>query len=129
MATKRRRNAKAISNEEIVAALLQHGTIKAAAESIGTATRTIYDRMKESDFEKAYTTAKAELIRQALGNINSRLSEAIEITADIMRDPEQPAGARLQAAQIIINNACKFADRLNAADDKASDTGTEWLCF
>ena len=45
-------NNKAISNEEIIAALLQHGTIKEAATAIGTTPRTIYDRMKQRDFAR-----------------------------------------------------------------------------
>ena len=43
-------NTKAVSNEEIIAALLQHGTVKDAAAAAGTTPRTIYDRMNDREF-------------------------------------------------------------------------------
>lgn len=106
------KNTKAISNEEIIAALLQHGTIKEAAEAAGTTPRTIYDRMQEREFVAEYETAKNDIIRQAVFSINSKLSEAIDAVAEIMNNTDVNPATRLQAAQTILNNAGKFAERL-----------------
>lgn len=105
-------NTKAISNEEIIAALLQHGTIKEAAAAAGTTPRTIYDRMNDRDFRAEYMEAKNDIIRKAVFSINEKLSAAIDAVADIMTDADNNPAIRLQAAQTIINNAGKFADRL-----------------
>ena len=105
-------NTKAISNEEIIAALLQHGTIKEAAAAAGTTPRTIYDRMNDRDFRAEYMEAKNDIIRKAVFSINEKLSAAIHAVADIMTDTDNNPAIRLQAAQTIINNAGKFADRL-----------------
>lgn len=105
-------NTKAVSNEEIVAALLQHGTVKAAAAAIAVAPRTIYDRMKEREFRAAYMDAKNEILRQAVFSINSKLAAAIDVIAEIMNCKENAPAVRLTAAQVIINNAGKFAERL-----------------
>lgn len=107
-----KKNSTAISNEEIIAALLQHGTIKEAAAAAGTAPRTIYDRMKEWNFRAEYAAAKNDLIRQAVFSINGKLAAAIDTVADIMTDTEVNPATRLQAAQTIISNAGKFAERL-----------------
>lgn len=114
-----KKNNSAISNEQIIAALLQHGTIKEAAAAAGTAPRTIYDRMNDREFRAEYAAAKNDLIRQAVFSINGKLAQAIEAVADIMTDKEVNPATRLQAAQTILNNAGKFAERL-ANDETAA---------
>ena len=103
---------KTISDEAIIAALLDHGTIRAAAEAVGLSERTIYDRMSDGEFQALYRAAKSDLVRAALLRINRHLERAIDTVAGIMEDKDNNAAVRLQAAQTIINNAGKFAQRL-----------------
>ena len=103
---------KAISDEQIIAALLNHGTIKQAAAAAGISERALYDRMNGGDFQALYKAAKADLIRGAVFSLNGKLQEAINTVADIMADDENNPAIRLQAAQTILNNAGKFAQRL-----------------
>lgn len=116
-------NNKAISNEEIIAALLQHGTIKEAAAAAKTTPRTIYDRFKDKDFRAEYAAAKNDIIRAAVFSINGKLAAAIDAVSDIMNDPETNPAVRLQAAQTIINNAGKFAERLTKDETAALQEG------
>ena len=112
-------NKKAVSDEEIIAAILQHGTIREAAQAAGIAPRTIYDRMESRDFRSLYMAAKNDIIRKAVFTINEKLSEAINTVAEIMTNSEVNPATRLQAAQTIINNAGKFSERL-AKDEYSS---------
>ena len=114
-------NTKTVSNEQIIAALIQHGTIKAAAEAAGTAPRTIYDRMREKDFRAEYEDAKTDIIRKAVISMNEKLSADIDTVCDIMTDEGANVAVRLQAAQTIINNAGKFADRLSRQEERSRD--------
>ena len=107
-----RQNKTAVSNEEIIAALLGNGTIKAAAAAAGIAPRTIYDRMNDREFRAEYMEAKNDIIRKAVFTINEKLSAAIDAVAEIMTDKDNNPAVRLQAAQTILNNAGKFAERL-----------------
>ena len=108
---------RAVSNEEIIAAIMEHGTIKAAAESAGISQRAIYDRMNgDTEFIKAYRAAKGEILRAAVMSLNSKVSDAIETIAEIMQDRNEKASVRIQAAQTIINNASRFAERLTALE-------------
>ena len=107
-----KQNTKTVSNEEIIAALLQHGTMKDAAAAAGTTPRTIYDRMNDREFRAEYMEAKNDIIRKAVFSINEKLSAAIDAVADIMNDKDNNPAVRLQAAQTILNNAGKFAERL-----------------
>ena len=116
------KNAKAVSDEEIIAALMCNSTIAAAAKAAGISSRALYDRMGERDFKAQYAAAKAALIRQTVCNFNARITEAIDTIAGIMQDPECNPAVRLQAAQTILNNAAKFAERLNAEDKTADDS-------
>lgn len=108
-----------VSNEQVIAALLQHGTVKAAAEAAGIAPRTIYDRMADRKFRADYMEARNEIVRAAVFSINQKLSAAIDTVAEIMSDKDNPPAVRLQAAKTIIDNAGKFAERLTK-DETAS---------
>lgn len=104
--------AKKVSDEQITAALLTTGTIKAAAAAVGISERTIYDRMNDGEFQAVYKAAKADLMRAAVFKINGQLQAAVDTIAEIMTDKENSAATRLQAAQAILNNAGKFMQRL-----------------
>ncbi len=113
--------AKNRSNEEIVAALLQYGTVKEAAEAVGISPRAIYDRMKQRDFRAEYADARTEITRAAVSAINDKLSAAIDTIAEVMTDKESPAGTRLQAAKLILENAGKFTERLDSEEAQAKE--------
>lgn len=121
-----RKNAKAISDEEIIAAILQAGTIKEAAAALEMPSRTIYDRMQERSFRAAYQEAKNDILRQAVKNLNSKLSAAVDAVAEIMTNSEVNAAVRLQAAQTIISNAVKFAGLVSSGESTALDTANPW---
>ena len=112
---------KAVSNEKIIAALLTSGTIKEAAAAAGIAPRTLYDRMGEKDFREEYKVAKAGVMRQAAISLNGKITAAVDTIAEIMQDKGANPATRLQAAQTILNNAAKFAERLTADEQAAED--------
>ena len=117
---------KTVSNEAIISALLQHGTVKEAAEAVGISPRAIYDRMqKDREFRGEYAEAKASILRKAVHTINEKLSSAFETVADIMEDTDINPSIRLQAAQTIISNAVKFSERLTADERHAREERTD----
>lgn len=115
-----KKNQTAVSDEEIIAALLQSGSIAQAAELTGIGQRTIYDRMGTRDFKAAYSAAKSDIVRAAVLTLNRSLAAAVEVVTGIMNDEENSAGTRLQAAKMIIENAAKFSDRLAEADNQTA---------
>lgn len=115
------RKQSAISDEEIIAALLNSGSMAEAAKLTGLTARAIYDRMGYREFKAAYSAVKADLVRRAVLDLNRRISAAVETIAEIMADDQNPATARLQAAKLILDNAARFSDRLAAADKYTSD--------
>lgn len=124
-----RKNETAVSNEEIIAALLQHGTIREAAQATGVSPRTIYDRMRnDREFRGEYAEAKNSIMRRAVFNMSERLSAAVDTVAEIMADPNTNPATRLQAAQTILNNASKFTAWLQQGESHArSESATDPL--
>lgn len=108
-----------VADEQIVAALLACGSIRAAAANIGVTERTIYDRMKSQEFKFLYEQARADVLRSALSSVNGKLTEALETVAAIMKNDDINPATRLQAAQTIINAAAKFSDHLYRSETRA----------
>lgn len=124
-----KKNQTAVSDEEIIAALLQSGSIAQAAELTGISARSIYDRMGTRDFRAAYNAAKSDIVRAAVLTMNRSLSAAVEVVTGIMNDDSNNAGTRLQAAKMIIENAAKFSDRLSEADNLTANLADPPLSF
>lgn len=104
---------KTVSDEVIIVSLINNGTMKAAAAAVGISERTLYERMCSGDFRELYAAAKADLLRQAVFEINNQIGKALETVSEIMADKEISPAIRLQAAQTILNNAGKFTERLS----------------
>ena len=113
--------ATAVTDEQIIAALLNNGTQRAAAAAVGVDERTIYNRMNNGEFQALYKSAKADIIRTAVFNINNQLAAAVQVVVDVMNDTENNPAIRLQAAQTILNNAGKFAERLRTEEQAVSN--------
>ena len=111
------KRAQAVSDEEIIAALLSTGTIKAAADAAGLSTRALYDRMNAPEFRTLYRQAKTDVIRSAVHNLNSHIQEAVDTIADILTDTDTNPAVRLQAAGAILSNAEKFSKRVQAEEN------------
>lgn len=110
--------AKTISDEVIISALISNGTIKAAANAVGISERSIYDRMSSGEFKALYKSAKADVVRKAIFELNNQIGAAVETVVSIMRDNEINPAIRLQAAQTILSNANKFSERLNIDENR-----------
>lgn len=104
----------AVSDEQIIAALMTSSTINQAAEMVSLTPRAIYDRMTSAAFRAAYQAAKSDLIRYATFTLNSKVSDALDTVAQIMLDADEKPAIKLRAAEIILTHAGKFADRLDA---------------
>ena len=116
--------AKTVSDEVIVAALMSNGTVKDAAAAVGLSERTIYERMTYGDFQELYKSVKADIVRKAVFQLNKQIGSAVETVTEIMTDKSINPAIRLQAAQTILTNANRFAERL-INDEKQVDDVVE----
>ena len=124
-----KKNQTAVSDEEIIAALLSSGSIQEAAQAVGIAPRTIYDRMGTRDFRAVYSAAKSDIIRQAVFSMCGNIAAAVNVIIGIMNNEENPAGTRLSAAKLLLDNAGKFTDRLSEADKTTAEMAEPAIGF
>jgi hypothetical protein len=120
-----KKNRTAISDEEIIAALISCGSISEAAAHLNMAPRTIYDRMGYREFKAAYSAAKADIVRQAVLTMGRNLAGAVDVVTEIMNDDGNPAATRLQAAKLIIDSAAKFTDRIAKAEEYTAEKAAD----
>lgn len=93
------------NTEKMLAALLSHPTIKAAARSAGVSESSIYRALRDEQFAEAYRAGRREVTQHTIMRLQARSSEAAEILFRIAKDKTAPASARVSAARAIIEQA------------------------
>jgi len=101
---------KRLSDETIITALIECGSIKEAAQKLGCAPRTIYNRMKAPAFKDLYSQAKSDMIRSATAKLQGHLTGAIDTLVTIMQDGETAAQTRANCAASILQYAARYTE-------------------
>ena len=96
--------------EKAIASLLANPSIPDAAKEVGIGERTLWRWLKISEFEKAYSEARREVVRHAVVNVQAAMSEAVETLRSIMNDGSAPASARVSAARAVIDTGLKAVE-------------------
>lgn len=95
--------------EQAVAALLSCRTVEEAARAAGIGTNTLRRWIRQPEFDAACREARAALLSQARARLQGATGAAATTVLKIMLSPDAPAGARLQAAEIVLEQATKAA--------------------
>lgn len=103
----------AVKNDKIIIALLENPTITAASKASGISEATIYRRLAEPDFKKAYDARRRQVVEVACGALQNRLSEAVDALSDIMNDGKASKMARAQAARTVLEYGIKTLETLD----------------
>ena len=110
----------AVSDEQIIAAILQTGSTKDAAEALGITPKTIYTRRTTDAFKALWYAAKADILRGATLNLNRTVAKAVDTIAEIMNDQTANPAVRLQAAGMILKNANELQLSLKGLEQQAA---------
>ena len=101
---------KRLADETIIAALVEAGSIRAAAEKVGFTPRTLDERMKSPAFRERYNQAKGELLKAATAKLQAHLAGAVETLAKIMEDDGTAAQTRANCAVSILQYGARYAE-------------------
>lgn len=101
---------KRLTDETIITALVEAGSIKEAAGKLHCTPRTIYNRMKKPAFRELYNQAKGELMKTAAAKLQGNLTGAIDTLVSIMTDKETAAQTRANCAVSILQYGARFAE-------------------
>lgn len=93
-----------------LAALLTSRTHIEAAEKSGLSVRTINYYLADEEFNKAYSKAARRLVDDATRNMQKSLKPALDALVDIVSNPHEQAGARVQASRAILEFTLKYTE-------------------
>lgn len=102
-----------INDQQILAALIACGSIRAAAKSAGVAESTIRNRLNDPDFREMYDKAKGEILTEACDALSARLTLAVDSLCDVLEDNKSPVTAKITAADGILRHGLRYIEAAN----------------
>ena len=99
-----------VPDEKIVAALLSSRTNAEAAKAVGLTETAFYNRLRNPELRAKLSEAKTRLLEGATVAAQGRMSEAVGVMADVMRNDAHGPQTRLNAAEAILRNAVKLTE-------------------
>ena len=109
---------------QAITALLSHRSVDEAARAVGISPNTLLRWMKEPEFEAALQEARRMAFSQAIGRLQDAGGAAVTTVLKMMLDPKTPAGTRLRAAEVVLEQGTKATDMEALEDRMAKLEGT-----
>lgn len=95
---------------EAVVALLEHPTVKEAAQAVGIGEATLFRWLQVPDFQDAYRECKRQIVNHAISRLQQATAEAVETLREVMKDKEKPPSPRVSAAKAVLEIAVKAVE-------------------
>ena len=112
---------KVVTDETIVAALMENSTLDTAAKQCGLSIRQLYDRRQDPEFIKRLREAQSAALGGTVRYLQANTATAAETLVDICQNGTQEQN-RLNAARVLLEQAARlsevadFAERLEALE-------------
>lgn len=106
---------------DALSALLISRTHKEAAERAGISTRQLNRYLNNKQFCEAYSRATRKLVDEATRNMQKSLKPALDALIEIVSNPTEQAGARVQASRALLEYTLRyteFIDILNVMQEE-----------
>ena len=104
------------NDEKIIAALLSTGSVTEAEKQCAVSRRTIYTRLSDPAFRAEYDARRKAALDGACDALRASLSAAITTVREIILDKKNAPQVRLNAAQIILQNAIRYGEQVELAE-------------
>src|ERR1039457_2642968 len=93
--------------EQAIAALLSHRNVEEAARAVGISANTLLRWLKEPEFDAACREARRRAFSQSIARLQDASGAAVTTVLKIMLDTNAPAGTRLRAAEVVLEQTTK----------------------
>ena len=93
--------------DEAIVALLSQRTIEDAARACKTPARTLYNWLKEPEFDAAYRAARRQAYGQSISRLQQGSTAAATTLLKVMVDIATPPSTRVRAAEAVLSQAAK----------------------
>lgn len=97
-----------ISDERIISALVNCGTVTAAADSLQCSRKTISRRLQDVDFCAMYAAARDDTVKATTAELSAHMQAAARTLATIMQNEEEAAPIRIRCAELILKYGCQL---------------------
>ena len=104
---------KKISDEKLIEALLETGSVRATAQKVKLTPSAIYKRLREPEFRERYEQEQDGIIVSVAGSLTQALDGAVEALVDVCRNPINPPGTRIAAADSLLRHGLKYVEASN----------------
>ena len=116
------KNRQALSDEQIISAIMACGSIRRAAVALQCSPRAIYNRWGSEAFQTAFRAAKAAVLRETVNELAKHSTAAVKVAAGIMNDSEVNPSIRLSACRTILDGLTKMTQILTETDNEIGKT-------
>ncbi len=99
--------------EAAIAALLSHGTVKAAAQAVGVSEVTFWRWMQLTEFQALYRAARTSAVDSAIGLMQKACTGAVGTLVKVMAAENAPASARVSAARVVIEQSLRAVELMD----------------
>ena len=91
-----------LSNKKELAmlALLEKPTVAEAAKSVKVGEATLYNWLRDEDFQRSYRELKQDIVGHAVTRLQKASSLAVDALVEIVQDKEKPSSVRVMSAQV-----------------------------
>jgi hypothetical protein len=100
--------------EQAIAALLEHGTVAAAAAASGVGRATLHRWLDAPAFARAYARARADVLTHALGALQAASGDAVATLRAAMQGAGSPV--QVSAARAVLDHALRAAELLDLTE-------------
>lgn len=99
-----------LTNEAIVAAIIDAGSVTNAAKKLGVSRRTISGRIRSPDCQKLLSDSLRDSVTETASILGTRMTAASAIAFNVMADEKVSPQVRLNAANSILSHGVRFIE-------------------
>ena len=121
---------KIVTDERLLALLIEHGSVTRVAKIAGLSRNAIYMRLRQNeDFRAKYEEAKNAVLQDACGAISTKLETAAAVLYDVATNDRAAVTVRVSAADSLLRHGLRYIEqgeilkRLDALEQAMNESG------
>ena len=120
--------AKIITDDRLLALLIEYGSVSKVARIVGMSRSALYKRLENDDFRQQYEEAKAAVLSDACDAIAVKLEDAASVLHSVAMNDRASDGIRVSAASALLREGLRYIEtahvlkRLDALEAQMQNT-------
>lgn len=103
---------KIVTDERLLALLIEHGSVTRVAKIAGLSRNAIYMRLRQNeDFRTKYEEAKNAVLQDACGAISTKLETAAAVLYDVATNDRAAVSVRVSAADALLRHGLRYIEQ------------------